>query len=187
MGELQYYLFAPSMFGGSIEKAREQAAEIDKRDKLRGAIAFAIIADHEKDAKGTEAAYQRAIAVAPDSVAGYSGLVGLYTREGRWADAFAVLDRIAARIPSEHNVPIRMARLAAMSGEQVQRSEEAVKRWIANPPTQATTDNRATAHLRLGQLYERTSRRELARGEYEQALKINPRMEEAKRALDALK
>jgi len=65
MGEMQYYLFAPSVFGGSTDKAREQAAEIDRRDKLRGAMAHGLIADHEKDAKTAEAAYQRAIAAAP--------------------------------------------------------------------------------------------------------------------------
>lgn len=187
MGEMQYYLFAPGMFGGSIQKAREQAAEIDRHDKLRGAMAHGLIADHEKDAKTAEAAYQRAIAAAPDSIMGYNGLVSLYTRESRWSDAFATLDRIAARVPSEHMVPIRIARVAVSSGEQLARGEEGVKRWLANPPAQATSDNRATAHLRLGQIYEKTSRRELARPEYEQATKLNPRLEEARKALDAVK
>ena len=187
MGEMQYYLFAPGMFGGSIEKAREQAAEIDRHDKLRGAMAYGLIADHEKDAKTAEAAYQRAVAAAPDSIMGYNGLVSLYSRESRWSDAFATLDRIAARIPSEHMVPIRIARVAVSSGEQLARGEEGVKRWLANPPAQATSDNKATAHLRLGQIYEKTSRRELARPEYEQATKLNPRLEEARKALDAVK
>ena len=187
MGEMQYYLFAPGMFGGSIEKAREQAAEIDRHDKLRGAMAYGLIADHEKDATTAEGAYQRAVAVAPDSIMGYNGLVSLYTRESRWADAFATLDRIEARIPSEHMVPIRIARLAVSSGEQLARGEAGVKRWLANPPAQATTDNKAVAHLRLGQIYEKTARRELARAEYEQAVRINPKLEDARRALDAVK
>lgn len=186
-GELEYYLNAPGFLGGSIDNAREQAAEIERRDKLRGALAYATIADHEKDVKASELAYERAVAVAPDSVAGYSGLVNLYVRQQRWTDAFATLDRIAAHVPTEHNVPIRIARIAAMSGEHLSRGEEVVKQWLANPPSQATVDNKATAHFRLGQVYEKTSRRELARAEYEQALKINPKQEEARKALDALK
>ena len=187
MGEMQYYLFAPGVFGGSIEKAREQAAEIDRHDKLRGAMAYGLIADHEKDAKTAEAAYQRAIATAPDSVMGYNGLVSLYTRESRWTEAFATLDRIAAHVPSEHMVPIRIARVAVSSGQQLPRGEEGVKRWLANPPVEATNDNKATAHLRLGQIYEKTARRELARPEYEQATKLNPRLDEARKALDAVR
>ena len=187
MGEMQYYLYAPGMFGGSIEKAREQAAEIDRHDKLRGAIASGVIADHEKDANAGEAAYQRAIAVAPDSVAGYNGLANLYVRVARWTEAFATLDRIAARIPTEHNVPIRIARVAVLSGEQLPRGEEVVKRWIATPPSQANSDNKAVAHLRLGQIYEKTSRRDLARTEFEQAVRLNPRLDEAQKALDAVR
>jgi tetratricopeptide (TPR) repeat protein len=187
MGQLQYYLYAPGIFGGSIEKAREQAAEIDRHDKMRGAIASGVIADHEKDAKAGEAAYQRAISVAPDSAAGYNGLANLYVREARWADAFATLDRTAARVPAERNVPIRFARVAVLSGEQLRRGEDGVKRWIANPPSQANSDTKAMAHLRLGQVYEKTSRSELARTEYDQAIRINPRLDEARKALDGLR
>jgi tetratricopeptide (TPR) repeat protein len=191
MGELQYYLYAPGMFGGSIEKAREQAAEIDRHDKLRGAIASGVIADHEKDTKAAEAAYQRALGVllviAPDSVAGYNGLANLYVRQSRWSDAFATLDRIAVRIPMEQNLPLRIARVAVLSGEQLPRGEEVVKRWIANPPSQANSDTKAVAHLRLGQIYEKTSRRNVARTEFEQAVRLNPKLDEAQKALDAVR
>ena len=187
MGEMQYYLYAPGMFGGGVDKAREQAAEIDRHDKLRGAMAYGAIADHENDPKTAEASYQRAVAVAPDSIMGYNGLVSLYTREARWADAFATLDRVAARVPSEHMVPMRIARVAVSSGEQLPRAEEIVKRWIANPPATATSGNKATAHFRLGQVYEKTGRSAQARAEYEQALRINPKLEDAKKSLDALK
>ncbi|MDQ2664883.1 MAG: tetratricopeptide repeat protein, partial [Gemmatimonadota bacterium] len=186
-GELEYYLNAPGFLGGSVDKAREQAAEIETRNKLRGAIAHGIIADHEKDAKASEVAYERAVAVAPDSIAGYNGLLNLYMRNRRWAEAFTTLDHIAARVPTELNVPIRLARLAYLSGEQLQRGEEGARRWIANPPAQASASSKATAHLRLGQLYEKTSRKELARTEYEQALSLNPKQEEARKSLDALK
>jgi tetratricopeptide (TPR) repeat protein len=186
-GELQYYLYAPGFLGGSADKAREQAAEIEKRDKWRGALAQGMISDHEKDAKASELAYQRAIAVAPDSVAGYNGLVNLYVREKRWSDAFATLDRVSARIPTELNVPLAIARVAYLSGEQLQRGEEAAKHWIANSPATASINSKAQAHLRLGQIYEKTSRKELARLEFEQALAINPKLEDARKALDALK
>jgi len=186
-GELQYYLYAPGFLGGSIEKAREQAAEIEKRDKLRGALAHAIIADHEKNSAESEAAYQRAIATAPDSVIGYNGLVNLYVREKRWNDAFATIDRIAARIPTELNTPLSIARVAYLSGEQFARGEEAAKKWIASPPKAATVNWKAAAHLRLGNIYEKTARKELARAEYELALSLNPKLDDARKALDGLK
>ncbi|CAN5418816.1 hypothetical protein BH09GEM1_BH09GEM1_29510 [soil metagenome] len=186
-GELQYYLNAPGFLGGSAAKAREQAAEIEKRDKLRGALAYAAIADHDTDARAAEVAYQRAITVASDSIAGYSGLANVYVREKRWADAFGMLDRIAARIPTEWSIPLSVARVALLSGEQLPRAEEGLKRWIGNTPPLAPFHSKATAHFRLGQIYEKTSRKELAMPEYEMALTINPKLEDAKKALDALK
>ena len=186
-GVLQYYMLAPGFLGGSMEKAREQAAEIDKRSKVRGALAYGLLADHDKNAREAEAAYQRAVAAAPDSAVGYNALVNLYVREKRWGDAFAMLDRIAARLPTEMNVPLAVARVAYLSGEQLPRGEEAAKHWIANTPREATVNARAVAHLRLGNIYEKTGRRELARSEYERAVSLNPKYEEAKKALDNVK
>ncbi len=186
-GELQYYMQAPGFVGGSMDKAREQAAEIDRHDKLRGALAYAALAEREKKTAEAEAAYQRAVAAAPDSVVGYNGLVNLYVREKRWSEAFAILDRAAARIPSDGNIALAVARVAYLSGEQLARGEEAAKGWIANPPKNASTNSQAAAHLRLGNIYEKTSRKELARGEYERALSLNPKFEDAKKALDGVR
>jgi len=178
---------APGFLGGSMDKAREQAAEIDKHDKLRGALAYAAIAEKDKKTSEAESAYQRAITSAPDSVVGYNGLVNLYVREKRWADAFATLDRISARLPTEHNVPLAVARVAYLSGEQLARAEEGMKAWLANPPKSASVNTQALAHARLGGIYEKTSRKEPARAEYEKALSLNPKLEEAKKGLDAVR
>ena len=186
-GVFQYYMLAPGFLGGSMDKAREQAAEIDKRSKLRGALAYGLLADREKNPREAEAAYQRAVTAAPDSGVGYNALVNLYAREKRWNDAFAMLDRVVVHAPSETNVLLSIARVAYLSGEQLAKGEDAAKRWIASPPKDATTNTQAVAHLRLGHIYEKTGRRDLARAEYERALALNPKYEEAKKALDGVK
>jgi pentatricopeptide repeat protein len=186
-GQLQYYMQAPGFLGGSMDKARETAAELEKHDKLRGALAYAQLAEKEKKAPETEVAYQRAVTVAPDSAVGYNGLVNLYVREKRWNEAFAMLDRIAVRLPSEGNIPLAIARVAYLSGEQLARGEEAAKQWIANPPKNASVNSQAGAHLRLGNIYEKTGRKELARAEYEKALTIFPKSEDIKKALEGVR
>jgi tetratricopeptide (TPR) repeat protein len=186
-GLLQYYMYAPGFLGGSADKAREQADEIEKRSRLRGALAYGQLADHDKNAGEAEAAFQRAIVVAPDSAAGYHALAGFLTREKRWGDAFAIYDRLVARVPADTNALLSIARLAGTSGEQLARGEEAAKRWLANPPHDANVQQQAVAHYRLGMIYERSARRELARSEYERATALNPRNEEARKALEGLK
>jgi Tfp pilus assembly protein PilF len=45
----------------------------------------------------------------------------------------------------------------------------------------------SNAHWRLGQIYEKTSRRDLAKAEYNEALKMNPQNRNAKKSLEDLK
>lgn len=187
MGLVQFYMLAPGFMGGSMEKAREHVSEIDKRSKLRGAIGAGMLADHEKNPKDAATAYQRAIAVAPDSSVGYYSLANVLAREKNWNEAFATLDHLLARIPSETNALLSIARVAYVSGEQLEKGEAAAKKWLAAPPPDAATTLQAIAHTRLAGVYEKSGRRDLARTEYERAIALNPKYEEAKKALDALR
>lgn len=58
---IQYYLRAPGFMGGSLEKAREQAAEIRKRDALRGSLAAITIHLHRKENAAVERELAEAI------------------------------------------------------------------------------------------------------------------------------
>lgn len=186
-GQLQYFMQAPGFLGGSMDKARATAAEIERRFPLRGAYAHGMLADHAHDVPAAETAYQRAITVAPDSMLGYTGLVNLYLREKRWSDAFGVIDRVSARLPQNKDVLLATAAVALVSGEQLARGEEAAKKWIADPPKDAGVAVQSAAHFRLGRIYQATARRELARQEYAKAVQINPRNDAAKKALNDLK
>lgn len=187
MGLVQFYMLAPGFMGGSMDKAREQVAEVEKHSKLRGALGVGMLADHDKDLKSTEAAYQRAIVAAPDSAAGYYALVNLLAREKRWNEAFATLDQLIAHVPAEANAQLAVARVALLSGEQLEKGEAAAKKWLMAPPKDAPATLVSAARFRLAALYEKAGKKELARAEYERALTINPKNEDARKALDALR
>ena len=55
------------------------------------------------------------------------------------------------------------------------------------PVFSASFNSQATAHLRLGNIYEKTGRKELARAEYEFALRLNPKYGDAKKAREGLR
>jgi cytochrome c-type biogenesis protein CcmH/NrfG len=77
---IDYYLQAPGMLGGSVDKARQQAAEIRKRDAYRGALADARIAEDQKDLAGAERSYQEAVRTRPDSLNARYALGSFYSR-----------------------------------------------------------------------------------------------------------
>lgn len=62
---IEYYLQAPRLMGGSVEKARAMANEIGKIDLAQGYMAQARLAQGEKDATKEEGFYLKALAASP--------------------------------------------------------------------------------------------------------------------------
>jgi tetratricopeptide (TPR) repeat protein len=186
-GLVQFYAYAPGVMGGDITKAREQVAEIAKRNPMRGAIARGVIADVEKNAAAEEAAYRDAVAVAPDSAAGYFALGGMYARAGKAMEAFATLDQYAKRKPNDRHALYEAGRFAGTTGQQLDRGEAALKQYLATPPADVDVAHTAGAHYWLGQIAEKRGQKDAAREHYRVALSINRYSQLSERALKALK
>lgn len=87
---IQYYLRAPGFMGGGLEKAREQAAEIRKRDAVRGSLAAVTIHLHQKNNAAAEKELAEAIrhipADSPASLGLFHYRLGtIYDRQGNKA------------------------------------------------------------------------------------------------------
>lgn len=187
-GLVGFYSQAPGFMGGSMDKARQQAAEIAKLSPYRGQLASARIARQERDTAAEEKAYKGAIAAAPDSINTYVALAALYRRALRWDDAFATYEQVMKVKPDEPVAHLGWGAVAVLSGKSLDRGERELKHFLGV----ATVEKQgyqyvAGGHFRLGQLYERTNRKDLAKAEYSEALRIHPQHPDAKKALDALK
>ena len=175
--------------GGSLEKARQQAAEIGKVSKLRGHLALASIANHEKEPAVAEREYRAAGADAPDSSVAIVALANFLQSGGRSDEAFAAIDRALARRPADPALLFGVGRLAAASGRQLDRGEHALRQLLAAAPSDSTATSLpapAVIHFRLGEVLVRKNQKGQAKVEFETALELNPRMEAARKALLAL-
>lgn len=184
---MQYYLRAPGVAGGSVAKARQQAEEVRRRNAYRGGILAATIARREKQWAAAVAEYERLIKQHPDSAAPYSSLASTYGDHQRWTEAFATVDRFRAAMPNEILVDYALGRAAAESGQQLDRGEAGLRKYIASATPAPGEPTIATAHLRLGALLERRGNKPQARVQYETALRLEPTLEAARTALDKLK
>lgn len=182
---LSYYVIAPGFMGGSREKARQQAAEIRRRNPLRGRIAFAAVAEDARDMAGAEREMIAATTEHPDSTIGWYTLGGFYTRTGQWDRATAVFERLAKR-SGEGAALYHIGRTASMSGRNLDRGVEALRGYLARTPGD-TDPSLASAHYRLGIVYEKQGKRDLARAEYQATLRLDPRQAEAREALGRLR
>ncbi|MBA4175493.1 MAG: hypothetical protein C0505_02865 [Leptothrix sp. (in: Bacteria)] len=68
-GLMAFYQMAPSVMGGSMDKAREQAAAIRQLDAVRGHVAFGMIFQAEKNYADAVTEFEAALRAAPGDYA----------------------------------------------------------------------------------------------------------------------
>jgi tetratricopeptide (TPR) repeat protein len=184
---MEFYLQAPGIVGGSVEKAREQALIISTLSVYDGHVATASIARHDKDLAGEQNALEAALAAAPDTANAWYQLELFYQNQQKWPQAFALLDRALKERPATDLVlHFYYGRASAISGENLDRGERDLKHWLASAAPSAPTVSQSAGHWRLGMIYEKQAKKDSARAEYQLAVSLNPKSD-AKKNLDALK
>ena len=103
------------------------------------------------------------------------------------AGANAVYDRLLQAKPSDGLARFNYGRAAALSGKNLDRGARELESLMADPPQIWPPASVAAAHFRLGSIYEQQGKKELARGQYEEAVKRNPKNEDAKKALASMR
>lgn len=182
---LEYYAQAPGAFGGSLDQARAQAAEIAKRDKARGLLASGRVAQISGDTQAALSKYRAAVAERPADATIVLRLVIQLQELKHWPEAFQRLESLLAVDESAGAAWYQLGRTAVLSNSRHADGERAFRRFISmprdldGPPLEA-------AHWRLGMLYEQMGRKADAKKEYQRALQLNPEHKESKAALRKL-
>ena len=182
---MQFYLAVPGIVGGSVSKAKEQAAEIAGLNGYRGRIAEGMIAEREDRDEAAREAYQSAIEEYPDSAAAYYALGALHRRAGAFADAVATYRTLLERQPRERAAYYHIGRTGSLSGEHLDEAAAALRRYLDSPPRD-DDPSLASAHYRLGIVYERMGDTTQARREYATTLRLDPSQKDARHAMKRL-
>jgi tetratricopeptide (TPR) repeat protein len=181
---LDFFLNAPGIVGGGVDKARAEAARLATLDAYRGGIATARIAEHEKQSPEAERLYRSLMVQYPDRTAAVDALVTLLQNAKRFDEAFKIVDDRLARLPDETASLYNFGRLSAVSGQQLTRGEAAMRRFLTL--TTADPVRQSNAHYRLGMIKERMGDAHAAAAEYQAAIDLYPRHEPAAAALKRL-
>ena len=179
-----YYLQAPGIAGGGKDKARAMAAEVAKRNPYRGAASWFRVCSDVKDQPCIERQLNFLVSSYPDSAYGYTASALFYSSNRQFDKAFAILDQ---RLKSKPNDPAGLyayGRAVSVSGMNLDRGQDALTRYIAAPiPTGPPV---ARAHYHLGLILEKKGDKEGARHEYQTAVRFDPTIQDAKKALERL-
>lgn len=182
---IDFYLMAPSAIGGGVDKARAQAAAISKYDRAQGFVSQARIAMYEKKSAEALKAYEQAYALKPGDQQIRLALILGYQEAKRWSDALAAIKRWIAEEPKSNNAQYQLGRLAAVSGQYLAEGETSLRKYLAMPRDKDDPEPK-NAHYRLGQVLAHAGRKDEARAAFQAALKLDPKMREAKDAMAAL-
>ena len=183
---IQFYLQAPAMMGGGVDKARGQVAAIAARNPYQGRLQEAVIADNQKDTVATERMLRDLVAAFPDSSAPVIRLALFYSNLKRYDDSFRVLEDRLRRSPNDGSALYQLGRVGAVSGTKLDRAQSGLDQYLKMPHKRGTPSI-AAAHWRRGMVLEAKGDKNAAKTEYETALRLDPKLAGAKASLDKIK
>jgi tetratricopeptide (TPR) repeat protein len=183
---IQYYVRAPGIMGGSTEKAFTQAEEIRKRDAVRGNLELAQLYEREKKPAEAEKAYVAAAGAAPADKPNATIRLGMfYVNRGQYDKAFDLFEVLVKSRPDDPVPLFLVGRTASVAKQRLDRGQEALEAYLkATAGTSAP--NIPAAHYRLGTIFEQKNDRAKARTEYQEAVRLDPKLKAAAEALQKL-
>jgi tetratricopeptide (TPR) repeat protein len=122
----------------------------------------------------------------PYRISPYVVLAGIYARQERWADLDAILSESEKHVPDNLGPNLRTANVLLETGKDLPRAERCARRFLTRPP-EPTTASVAVARWRLALILEKLGRKPDAIAELEAAVKLDPKLEPAKKDLERLR
>lgn len=176
---IQYYLQAPAIAGGSVDKAIEMANEIKKLKPAEGHRQLGNIYYREKKYAEAEKEF---IAMTKIDATLTPGLANFYVLQKQYEKAFALFETSLKQNPDDMLATYQIGKLSAVSGQQLDRGEACLKKYLTYTP-QKNEPSHAGANMRLAQIMEKRGKKSDAKLLYELALKDDATLKEAKEGL----
>ncbi len=178
----EYYTDAPSIMGGGLDKARDQAAQVARYDEATSHWILAIVAEKEKNYTAAESQLQQAIKVAKNPAQYWMNLASFYRRRARLDDMQKAISQALAQPNKSAEVYYNAASELFQSGRDFQSAIEYLKEYLRSA---AMVEDAPAfrAHYLLGQIYEKMSNKPEAAAQYKASLALASGFAPASKAL----
>ena len=144
------------------------------------------LAPRWRDPAKSERLALQAIALEPWRAGGWQVLASLYAAQERWTDLEAVLQRSEAAEPSHLGAWYQAARQLIVTRKDPARAETYLRHYLDREP-EIGAPSWAAARWRLGQALELQGKTSEARAEIETAVRLDPKLEDARKDLKRLR
>lgn len=181
----EYYTQAPAIMGGGLDKARDQAAQIQKHHPGMAHLILARVADKAKQYNEAEAQFHAAVRTAKNPADMWLQLASYYRAHGR-------LDAMQNAVLSAMALPNKPAETFFDAGNELYRGNRdfsAAVRYLQRYLSSGELVESAPAfraHYLIGQLNERMGQNQAAAAEYTASLALASGFAPAKTALNRI-
>jgi tetratricopeptide (TPR) repeat protein len=136
IGDLfEYYLQAPGMLGGGLDKAAALAEHMRRYDPAEYHWAQSRLAEKRKEYRAAEAQLRRAVELAPSQVGRLIDLAKFLSRTGRFQESDATFARAEQVDPNAPKLLFARASAYISAGRNLETARELLRRYLASPLT----------------------------------------------------
>jgi tetratricopeptide (TPR) repeat protein len=167
----EYYVEAPAIMGGGLDKARDQAAAVRPYDPAMSHWILGKIAEKEKHWDDAEREYRAGVKVAKDPAEYWMHLASLYRERGRLDEMQRTVQTAIAQPDKSAETYYNAATVLYDGGRDFPAAVQYLKQYLASG--QMVEDAPGfRAHYLLGQVYQSMGDRSAAMAEYQAALRL---------------
>lgn len=130
-----YYLNAPGIFGGGLDKAESIAKRIEKERPAEYQYEEAQLAEKKKDYGDAEAHLRRAIELAPHDIGRVIDLARFLAKRGRIEESDAVFDTAQKVAPSDPRVAFARAKSYIENRRNLDQARKLLEQYLASEIT----------------------------------------------------
>jgi Flp pilus assembly protein TadD len=180
----EYYVQAPSIAGGGVDKARQLIPHLMKLNAARGHWLTARVAEESKDYATAENEYKQAIATGQMVPEGDVNLAIFYNKRGRQNDAVEYIRKAEAADNERDPVLVDAATLLIQMNQETALALHMLRAYLTS--SSRTEDAPAFAvHVQVGKILERDGDHAGATREFNEALALARDYAPAQKALHA--
>lgn len=180
----EFYVEAPGIVGGGVQKAREQAKFIGAISPAREHWVYARIAEKNKDGRTAETEYRKVVELSNGDAEAWLNLAQFLQRQKRYDEMQQAILKTSEAPTTKSEVLVDAAQTLLNAGRAYPFAIELLQRYIASGPVEQAPAFKA--HYLLGILLEKQGDKAGATREYRASLSLARNFGLAQQALNRI-
>ena len=178
----EYYTEAPAIMGGGLDKARDQAAQMQKYDSAKSHLILARVAEKEKQYGEAEAQFRAAILDAKNPADMWLQLAAFYRQRGRLDDMQSAVQSAIAQSGKPAESYFDAAKELYAGSRNLAAARQYLQQYLSSGGLVESAPA-FRAHYMIGQLSEKMGNNGAAVTEYEASIAMASGFVPARKAL----